>query len=278
MLIVKPSAQLESITPDAIYLIERAGRTCYQSSWKIEEPKSGSGRDHWGNREIATKGSAPAFIKMVMRRGHFSVLEHAHATFRFICDRGVTHEMVRHRIAAYSQESTRFCNYGKKRFGGEIKVVEPDWESVLGEKYWQDAEEVESAWKDAVAAAERAYLHLLDVGVSAQFARSVLPTGLKTEIVATCNFREWLHIFSLRTEANPHAHPQIQEVMDEARSILIAQCPEVFGFDVEAHTLVGEVERAAERAAALLKILDGQQIDRRDYDMLSALAQIGESR
>ena len=102
MEIVKPSAELIWITPNAEQEIERAGRTCYKSEDKI------------------TDDSAGAFIRMVMKRGHESVIEHASASFRFICDRGVTHEMVRHRLAAYSQESTRYCNYGTDKHGGQI--------------------------------------------------------------------------------------------------------------------------------------------------------------
>lgn len=198
MLIIQPSAELLHITPDALQLIERAGRTCYKSEEKI------------------TDESAGAFVKMLMKRKHFSVLEHASATFRFITDRGVTHEMVRHRLAAYSQESTRYCNYEKDKFDGEIKVIKPPFETISGEKFWDDAMDF----------AERSYICMIRAGEPPQIARSVLPNSLKTEIVMTCNFREWLHVFDLRT--SKAAHPQIKEIMDMAEEILWEECPAVF--------------------------------------------------
>ncbi len=192
---VKPSVEIMHVTPYAYRLIEAAGRTCYKSEGK------------------ASAESAPAFCASIIKRGHLSVLEHATATVRFICDRGVTHELVRHRLAAYSQESTRYCNYGT---AGEIMAIEPPGLS----------EYQRSVWLGALVQAERAYLLLIASGAPPQIARSVLPTCLKTEIVVTANFREWLHIFSLRTA--PQAHPQIQEVMNQARRLLAEQYPVIF--------------------------------------------------
>ena len=171
-----------------------------------------------------TPDSAAAFIHKIMKSGHHSVIEHASASFRFICDRGVTHEMVRHRLVAYSQESTRWCNYGKKKFGGEIKVIQPPFV----DKEWGHVE-AEKVWAEVVEQAEKAYLRLLALGQPTEIARSVLPNCLKTEIVATANLREWLHIFSLRTDDNPRAHPQIREIMNQAQHILRKQCSAVFG-------------------------------------------------
>lgn len=199
MIVVTPSADLLSITRDAEKLLEKAGRTCYKSEDKI------------------TDDSAARFINMICNRNHASVLEHASASFRFVCDRGVTHEMVRHRLAAFSQESTRYCNYGKGKFQGQIKVIEPPLKSEKGRQIWT------RAMKDI----ETAYLGLLDNGESPEMARSVLPNCLKTEIVMTCNFREWLHVFHVRTSAA--AHPQIVEVMKMAQNILRKECPAVFG-------------------------------------------------
>lgn len=199
MLIVEPYTVLMFVTPHALELIEEAGRTCYKSEDKI------------------TNESAQAFVKMLMKRGHYSVLEHASATFRFTTDRGVTHEMVRHRLAAYSQESTRYCNYGNEKFGGEITVIRPPFKTEAGEGFWEDAMDF----------AERSYLCLLKSGEPPQIARSVLPNSLKTEIVMTANFREWLHVFSLRT--SEAAHPQIKEIMNAAQIILSQQYPAVFG-------------------------------------------------
>jgi thymidylate synthase (FAD) len=204
VIIVKPSAELLWITPNAEQMIELGGRTCYKSEDKI------------------TPDSAIKFVKKIRSLQHHSVLEHGVASFKFVCDRGVTHEMVRHRLASYSQESTRYCNYSKCKFGGEIKVIEPPFkkpESIV-------------VWEAITGRIEYAYMKLLEFGESPQMARSILPNCLKTEIVMTCNFREWLHVFALRSSKNKRAHPQIREVMDIAQDILIEQCPAIFKKEV----------------------------------------------
>ena len=198
MKIVTPTATLLWITPDAEKLFEQCGRICYKSE------------------EAITRDSAAGFVRMILGRGHHSVLEHASATLVFVCDRGVTHELVRHRLVSYSQESTRFCNYGAEKFGGEISVIEPP--GISGYTRTQ--------WREACEHAERAYLGMIKVNVSPQIARSVLPTCLKTEIAVTANLREWRHILALRTA--PAAHPQIREVMWMAAAMLRAECPNVF--------------------------------------------------
>lgn len=198
MKITKPSVTLEWITPNALKVIERAGRTCYKSEWAI------------------TEDSAPKFIEKIMKRGHFSVLEHASASLRIICDRGVTHEIVRHRLASYSQESTRYCNYGSDKFDKEITVIKPPQLNGLHEMLW----------KISVEQAERSYLQMLSDGCSPQIARSILPNCLKTEIVMTANFREWLHFFNLRCA--PAAHPQMVEVANMTKVILSNEVPEIF--------------------------------------------------
>lgn len=160
--------------------IERAGRTC----WKSEGQ--------------ATADSAPRFVDMLVHgKGHESVIEHESITVRFICDRGISHEIVRHRIASYSQESTRYCNYGKK---GGMRVVQPPFSKL----------ESIDVWTKAMLAAEDAYLQLLALGEKPQIARSVLPTCLATELVMTANLREWRHFLMLRTAKA--AHPQIREL------------------------------------------------------------------
>lgn len=183
--IITPSFKIEStLDGDAILKdIERYGRTCYKSEDKI------------------TEDSAKKFVKMIMKRGHVSVIEHVSATVRIICDRGVTHEIVRHRLASYSQESTRYCNYSSSKFGNEIKVI--DLMPFLSEDQLP-------IWLKAMSNAENAYLDLLAAGASPQIARSVLPNSLKTEIVVTYNLREWMHFFSLRA-ASP-SHPQMREI------------------------------------------------------------------
>lgn len=200
MIIVEPSAELLWITPNAERMIELSGRTCYKSEDKM------------------TPESAVKFVKKIRTLQHLSVLEHGVASFKFVCDRGVTHEMVRHRLASYSQESTRYCNYSKCKFGGEIKVIQPPFKHNTSLKDWRDVCEI----------VEGVYLRLIRAGESPQVARSVLPNCLKTEIVMTCNFREWLHVIALRSSANKRAHPQIIEVIDMAEKILIEKCPAVF--------------------------------------------------
>ncbi len=195
MKIVQPETTLMFVTPNADELIEAAGRTCYKSEGK------------------AFPGSAAPFCASLIKRQHLSVLEHATATFRFICDRGVTHELVRHRIVSFSQESTRYCNYG----GSGITLIHP-----RGLSQEQLARREAHFW-----AVQELYDAELAEGLAPQIARGVLPTCLKTEIVVTCNFREWLHIFSLRTSAK--AHPQIKEIMDEAQRILADFYPVIFG-------------------------------------------------
>lgn len=164
--------------------IERCGRVCYKSEGKI------------------TEGSAERLVRNIIKSGHESVLEHSSFTVLFTCDRGVSHEIVRHRIASYSQESTRYCNYSRDDFDGEITVIRPSY-LAPSTRAWH-------IWYSACEAAEDAYFQLLDAGCSAQEARSVLPHSTKTEVVMTANLREWRHFFRLRT--SPAAHPQMREV------------------------------------------------------------------
>ena len=199
MKIVKPSAVLVSITAMAEQLIEDCGRVCYKSEDRI------------------TDDSAHAFIATIMHNGHESVIEHAVATFRIVCDRGVSHEIVRHRIASYSQESTRYCNYAKDRFGGEISVIEPP--GLTGEQ--------RKCWHEAAQDAEYAYLNMIARGCSPQIARSVLPLCTKTEIVMTANMREWRHFLMLRT--SKRAHPQMIEIAEMIGWQLAERCPTLFG-------------------------------------------------
>lgn len=186
MRIVKPSFHFETdLDGDSILrTIERYGRTCYKSEARI------------------TDTSAREFVRKIIASGHESVIEHVSVTVRIICDRGVSHEIVRHRLASYSQESTRYCDYAKV---GEIEVVQPP--GLVNEEYGRYLEQI---WLEAVEYAEVAYNRLRERGVSPQIARSVLPNSLKTEIVMTCNLREWRHFFRLRT--SPAAHPQMVEI------------------------------------------------------------------
>lgn len=182
------NAGFEVITPingaEILKSIERAGRVCYKSEDKI------------------TKDSAVKFVAGVIKRGHEAVLEHETITVKFIVDRGVSHEIVRHRIAAYCQESTRYCNYSGDKFGNEITVIRPC--------FWDESSDQMKEWRSAMRMAEDHYFALLRQGATPQEARSVLPNSLKTEVMATYNLREWRHFFKLRSA--PAAHPQMREV------------------------------------------------------------------
>ncbi len=180
--------------------LELAGRTCYKSEDLID-PDSASG-----------------FVARIIKSGHHSVIEHQSLSVRFICDRGVTHELVRHRLAAYSQESTRYANYGKDKFGKQITVVRPH--------FWQEGGEQYETWRRAMEQAERAYLELLAAGARPEQARAVLPNSLKTEIVMTANLREWRHVFALR--CSQAAHPQIRRLLLPLLAELHQRLPVVF--------------------------------------------------
>ena len=186
MKIINPSFEILSPVDGQAILqhIERCGRVCYKSEDQI------------------TDTSAQTFVGSIIKRGHEAVLEHASVTVKFVVDRGVSHEIVRHRLAAYCQESTRYCNYSKDGFGGQVTFIQPNFLD-RGTRGWE-------LWVLACEQAEKAYFDLLNWGCSPQEARAVLPNSLKTEVVMTANLREWRHFFKLRTA--PAAHPQMREV------------------------------------------------------------------
>ncbi len=198
MKIVSPNASLLWVTPNALQVIEAAGRVCYKSENNISD------------------NSATDFIGKIIKRGHESVIEHASAAFKIITDRGITHEIVRHRIASFSQESTRYCNYSKDKFDNEISVIEPPEMNDATRK----------SWVTACQTAETEYFKMLAAGATPQIARSVLPTCLKSEIIMTCNFREWRHFLKLRL-ANG-AHPQIIQIAEIIKNELCSKYPEIF--------------------------------------------------
>ena len=178
--------------------IEVAGRTCYKSEDKISPDGE----------------SAKRFVKMIINNGHEAMLEHSSLSVRFICSRGVSHEIVRHRLFSFAQESTRYCNYSKGKFGRECTFIVPpnqEW-GVDTEEYYDNedygfvADNTCRLWYDALLAAEDDYMDLLDEGWSPQQARDVLPNALKTEIVVTGNYREWRHFFKLRCDEKAHPH------------------------------------------------------------------------
>ena len=186
MKIVSPDFEVLSLVDGQAILhdIERCGRVCYKAEDKI------------------TETSAQASVGNIIKRGHEAVLEHASVTVKFTVDRGVSHEIVRHRLAAYCQESTRYCNYSKDGFGRQVTFIQPHFLD-RGTRGWE-------LWVLACEQAEKAYFDLLNWGCSPQEARAVLPNSLKTEVVMTANLREWRHFFKLRTA--PAAHPQMREV------------------------------------------------------------------
>lgn len=206
MIIINPSVEI--MTPidgdDILRRIEQCGRVCYKSESGI------------------TDESAPAFVAALIKRGHEAVLEHYSFTVKFICDRGVSHELVRHRLASYCQESTRYCNYSKDGFGSQITVIEPC--------YLNRGTRAHEMWEYACAVAESTYFNLLDWGLTAQEARAVLPNSLKTEVVMTANIREWRHFLKLRCAKA--AHPQMRELATRLLKDLKSRVPVCFD-DIE---------------------------------------------
>jgi thymidylate synthase (FAD) len=187
MLIINPSTEiLDEIDPARMMRnIEKIGRICSKSEDKM------------------TDDSSERFIKNIIKSGHESVIEHEKISVRFICDRGVTHEIVRHRIASYSQESTRYCNYTKEKFGSELTFIKPC--------FWAEDSENYRLWTAQMQAAEDSYNALIKNGATPEEARSILPTSLKTELAVTMDLREWRHFFKLRGAAR--SHPQMREVV-----------------------------------------------------------------
>ena len=208
MKVILPEVYIETKIPydSMLYYIESAGRTCYQSETKDDN-------DH------------EEFIRKIIKRGHESVLEHQSITVRVICDRGVTHEIVRHRLASYSQESTRYCNYSKDKFDNEIRVI-----NIASGFNYNLIDPVDKKkydiWETAMRQAERAYFNLINTGATPQEARSVLPNSLKTELVMTMNLREWRHFFKLRCDKV--AHPQMREVANMIKDEFVKRYPVFF--------------------------------------------------
>ena len=180
--------------------LERCARICYKSENKMQDTASES------------------FIKSILKSGHESVIEHEKITLMMVTDRGVTHEVVRHRIGSYSQESTRYCNYHKEKFGNEITVIEPCFYEADDPRY--------DLWRQGCLDAEKNYFAMLDAGATPQEARSVLPNSLKTEIAVTYNMREWRHFLALRAASN--AHPQAREVAIPILKTFQEILPELF--------------------------------------------------
>jgi len=181
--------------------LEKAGRTAYKSE------------------NLITYDSAEQFIKMLINKGHESILEHFSITVRFICDRGVSHELVRSRIASYTQESTRYCNYAKDKFGNELTFIIPTFMGDL-------SVEAFNIFNKGLRDIENVYFTMLDGGAKPEEARAILPNALKTEVVTTMNLRSWRHFFELR--ASKYAHPDIRKLANDLLKDFKANIPVIF--------------------------------------------------
>lgn len=213
MILVNPKVEIIDMADysDILRKIEKIGRVCYKSEDRIQND------------------SAEKFIAGIITRGHESVIEHESVSVKVICDRGVTHEIVRHRVASYSQESTRYCNYSKEKFHSQISVIDisTGFSYDMGNPVDYQKYEI---WREAMENAEKSYFRMIEAGASPQEARSVLPNSLKTELVMTMNLREWRHFFKLRL-ANG-AHPQMKEVSKLILEVFRQKLP-VFFDDIE---------------------------------------------
>lgn len=180
--------------------IEAAARTCYKSENYVSE-------DSW-----------KSLIKKLKENNHGAMLEFGNFICRITTDRGVSHELVRHRLASYAQESTRYCNYGKNKFNNELTFIKPVEIDISKNEF--------KIWKSAMEAAEESYLTMIEEKVKPENARSVLPISLKTEVVMKCNWRELFHMLDLRTSAA--AHPDIRYVMNMIKDVFMENIPELF--------------------------------------------------
>jgi len=186
MRLIKPGFEIvELVDGDNILkTIEKYGRVCYKSE------------------DLITDDSAEIFVRKIIQSGHESVIEHCKISIKIICDRGVSHEIVRHRIASYSQESTRYCNYANEKFGNELTFIIP--------LFFEENSKMYKVWKSTMQMIEDNYNTMIAAGARPEEARSILPNSLKTEIIVTMNLREWRHFCKLRTSEN--AHPQMREI------------------------------------------------------------------
>lgn len=203
MKIIRPYTDIISpLRGDELERIEEAARTCYKSEENI------------------TKGSAEKLVRSLIKNGHHAMLEHVGFTARFVCDRGISHELVRHRLASFAQESTRYCNYAKEGESSELTFI---WPSLFDGKISKSRtytfteiiqlNDEAREWYQAMSYAEDKYIKMIQMGMTPQWARSVLPNSIKTEVVMTANMREWRHFFELRAlglAGKPH--PQMQEL------------------------------------------------------------------
>ena len=219
----KIKASYEILTPISeggtkeLQHIEKIGRVCYKSEDYITDGES-----------------ARKFVAMLIRNGHEAMIEHSFLSVKFTVDRGVSHELVRHRIASFAQESTRYCNYAKDKFGAECAFIDLEPGIMLDNKMKKMSGEeialVMAEWTSAMEDAERHYMRLLELGATPQIARAVLPNSTKTEITVSANYREWRNFFKLRVPAD--VHPQMREVTIPLLKELKGMIPVIFD-DIE---------------------------------------------
>lgn len=231
--LVEQEHTLMAVTPRPIELIEKAGRQCYASLDKIgctikEEAKIFSCKPHICGEDCKWH-SSNKFVEKLINLGHESVLEHASATVRFVVDRAIANEIVRHRIAAYSQTSTRYVNYK----GKVLEIICPESKPILRPLVGLDLAEVpfeepekEAMWLKAMLVAANAYQGLINLGDSPQEARDVLPLVTATTIVCTYNFRTWRHVFKMRCDKA--AHPRVRSLMQAVLEEFILRFSPVF--------------------------------------------------
>ena len=198
--------------------IEKIGRVCYKSEGKITEDGE----------------SAKKFVKMLIDRGHEAMIEHSSLSVKFVVDRGVSHELVRHRIASFAQESTRYVNYSLEKFGNEINVIDirngVDLDNKMKNMDSDTISAIMGEWCLAMEDAEKHYMKMIELGATPQIARSVLPNSTKTEITITADYREWRNFFKLRVPNT--AHPQMREVTIPLLKELKRRLPIIFD-DIE---------------------------------------------
>lgn len=210
MIIIDPSFEILSDISDGgieeLQKIEKAARICYKSEDKITDDGE----------------SAKKIVSALIKSGHEAMIEHSQLTVKFICDRGVSHELVRHRLFSFAQESQRYCNYGKDKFGVNVTFIRPC--------FWDDNDDhtkrFYNMWVDQCEKAEEKYLQMLSLGAKPQEARTVLPNSTKTEIVVTGNYREWRAFFKLRVDNA--AHPQMRQLTIPLLKELKEKIPVIF--------------------------------------------------
>ncbi|MCL1834316.1 MAG: FAD-dependent thymidylate synthase [Leptospirales bacterium] len=191
-----PKVVLLAITPDGEKLIEEAGRTCYLSLSKI------------------TDDSEKNFIRSAIKRGHHSILEHASASFRILgASRAFTHQLVRHRIASFSQQSQRY-------------VDESEFNYIVPPEINENKEALE-VYREFIETSRTTYNRLREIGIKKENARFILPNALESQIVFSANFREFRSVFNLRLDRA--AQWEIRRVCLEMLLILQEKAPSVFG-------------------------------------------------